>query len=705
MAGLMLAIFISAGPIPGIDSTSDYLVYYGSWDSDKIFRAKDFDLVILEPSNITAEQLNEIKAGHDGLIGTDDDVVIIAYVSIGEVSSGNIAGDGSGPCYYDASGDSIVYEHRGYASFYLDDRDHDGYPDRNGTWGSYYVNAGDTAWWGFVESEADAAFAKGADGLFLDTIDTASPWGNYSWTAQGMSTLIQHLSELYPGKYLVANRGLFYFDPTQPAHAWNIRPYISGDMFECYYTEWDWDNNRGVVSPYFSNNRDYWAYYVNLEAHQPDGFTVFALDYLNPEQSDYETMLANQIQVTIVDQGWVDYVSEVYLDDVYYGVFHHHPDGDRNPPTWNTVIGLGLVSSETTSVTLRWGDVTDQSEPVHFNIYYSTAEFSDPSEATDTLFHVDAVNEPYGSYTWRYTIYNLAPSTTYYFMVRAEDSANPPHEDQNRVVHSITTGSGNVSTGIIIDGVFDDWTSVPLLDSVHQENSGDGTSPDGDLVDMWATSDSVNLYFSYLVAGEIDFGGYFYHIFIDTDMNTSTGYRGPDGDYSVGADYMVENGGLWHYSGSGGSNWSWESAGSIQYAISGGRIELAIPFSIMGISPGAHIGSIFNINLATSPYSLTDIAPDEYTIYYYPIIVTSIDESDKRTEQNVAVFYARNQLHVYLDEASDITVYSIDGRKIREWKRLSPGNKVLQLNLASGVYILSLKTNGQRVVRKFAVIR
>ena len=706
MIGLLMATLLSAGPFPGIDSTSDYLVYYGSWDSDRIFRAQDFDLVVLEPSNITSEQLNAIRAGHDGVIGTDDDVIVLAYVSIGEVSNGDITGNGMGPCYYDDQGDSIVYEHRGYASFYLDDRDHDGYPDRNGAWGSYYVNAGDTAWWNFVESEADAAFAKGADGLFLDTIDTASPWGNYGWTAHGMSTLIQHLRDRYPDKYFMANRGLFYFDPHQPAFAWNIRPFINGVMFECYYTEWDWNNNRGIVSPYFSNNRDYWAYYINQQAHQSDGFTVFALDYLNPEQSDYETLLANQIQVTIVDQGWVDYVSEIYLDDIYYGVFHHHPDGDRNPPTWDNVIGLGLISSESTSVTLRWGTASDQSEPVRFNVYYSQSEFNDPSEATDTIRHVNAINDPYGNYVWRYTIHGLSPNTTYYFMVRAEDSANPPHEDQNRVVRSVTTGSGSSSTGIVIDGVFDDWATVPLLDTVYPENSGDASSADGDLVDMWATSDTENLYFSYQVAGNIDFNGYFYHIFIDTDMSQATGYRGPDGNYSIGADYMVENGGLWHYSGSGGSSWSWESAGNIQYAISGDRIELAIPLFTIGLSPSSGIWVLFNDNLASPPYSLVDIAPNEYTLYHYPVVVTSIDErSEKHPDTGpVRIAFSHGRLAVRTSESSRLSVIDIAGRKVKE-VYLVPGLNEIELNLPAGVYIVTAESVRWRVSRKVIVLR
>ncbi|MEV6347585.1 hypothetical protein [Actinoplanes sp. NPDC051851] len=45
----------------------------------------------------------------------------------------------------------------------------------------------------------------------------------------------------------------------------------------------------------------------------------------------------------------------------------------------------------------------------------------------------------------------------------------------------------------------------------------------------------------------------FYHVFIDTDGDASTGYRVPSG--GIGADFMLENGALYE---SGGAAWSWK---------------------------------------------------------------------------------------------------------------------------------------------------
>jgi len=425
--GILLYIFLSAGPIAGLTTDSDYLVYYGEWNDDILFRAKDFDLVILEPSAISDEQLQSLKRGHDGISGTDDDVIVIAYLSIGEVDSGNIVGDGRGPCYYDTLSSSIIYTNNGFASFYLDDADHNGLPDRNGTWGSYYVNAGDTLWWQYVDAKADALQARGFDGFFLDTIDTANPWGPYFWTYRGMSRLIQHLRERYPQKFLIANRGLFYFSPYWYRNTpYNIRPYINGVLFEAYYTSWDWQADTGIVSPYFEENRNNWAVWVNEEASQPDGFTVFALDYLNPSQASYEIMLRNQIQYTIVENHWLSYVTYILLDTITYGVFHNHCE-DHNPPTWKSHIGIYDVNFQGDSIEILAGLAEDQTPPVNYYVYYSTSPFNSPEEAADSIgpLTYQVVNN-----LVRFRIPALPPGT-YHFMVRARDNCNPPHEDKN----------------------------------------------------------------------------------------------------------------------------------------------------------------------------------------------------------------------------------------------------------------------------------
>src|SRR5882672_9533618 len=90
-----------SGPVPGINTTTPYLVYYGDWDSAKVnFARNNYRLVILHPaSNLTAANIASIRRGPDNISGTSDDVLVLAYLSIGEDDrpGAPFVGDGQGP--------------------------------------------------------------------------------------------------------------------------------------------------------------------------------------------------------------------------------------------------------------------------------------------------------------------------------------------------------------------------------------------------------------------------------------------------------------------------------------------------------------------------------------------------------------------------------------------------------------------------------
>ncbi|HEB84879.1 MAG TPA: hypothetical protein ENI92_07755, partial [Bacteroidetes bacterium] len=316
------------GPIPGLGAEDDYACYYGPLNPAVVHDLQLFDLVILHPgADPTPAQIADVRDGLDDVSGTEDDVLVVMYITIGEDDTDPpAAGDGTGPVYWDGS--QVLATNGGYASYYLDDEDRDDQPDENGFWGSYYVNAGDANWWAVVQQKADRVMqVLGADGFFLDTIDTASPWSSYGWTAEGMANLIAEIRGWYPDALLVANRGLFYFNPSNSAYQYNIRPLINGVMFEDYYTEWE--GGAGVVSPYFADNRDTWAPVLHAEGDLADGFTVFILDYLNLDQPDYDQMLSSQLAAVNAQAGWLNHISALSLDQVRFDTFHHHAVDDN----------------------------------------------------------------------------------------------------------------------------------------------------------------------------------------------------------------------------------------------------------------------------------------------------------------------------------------------------------------------------------------
>ncbi|MCL4705576.1 hypothetical protein KJ068_10465 [bacterium] len=435
----------NAGPLAGITSASDYLVYYGGWNATKVLQAQYFDLVILDiRSGITPAQVADMRNGLDDLAGTGDDVIVVSYLSIGEDDDGQRAGDGRGPVYWNAQSSSPVYQNRGVASWYVDDADKNGSPDQNGVWGSFYVNAGDSLWQKFVRTKAhgadDIINQWKCDGLFLDTIDTASPWAEYHWTAAGMSQCIARLRDWYPQAVIIGNRGLFYFDPAQTAsYAHNIRSYVNAIMFESYYTEWNWSSGMGVVSPYFADNKDYWAQRVNTEAQKSDGFTVLCLDYLNPAQVDYQLMLENQVHEAIEVQGWTDAVSSIMLDEIRYDIYHQHTP-DVNPPTWSKTVGVRQARVESGKVVVRWNRADDRHQPVKYNLYYSTASPIDFANAP-RLLHIEA--EAAAGYDLQFAVPGLIDSAMYFFAIRAVDSIG--NEEANRVEIGVVFGG---TTGV-----------------------------------------------------------------------------------------------------------------------------------------------------------------------------------------------------------------------------------------------------------------
>jgi hypothetical protein len=332
-----------------------YLVYYGEWDSEKISRVFDFDLVILHPGNdlenITPEMIEEIKNGRDGMAGTDDDIMVIAYVSIGEDErvprgAGNIENKEEGPVFYDKG---LNYVENDYPSRYVDQvsyvfnekgffnylpgglpeifAGHDGLPDENGKWGSYFVNPGDPLWQDMIKKKMEKLSDDfGVDGFFLDTLDTASPWGNYGWTQENMALLVKKIREDFPDKYLIANRGFFLLEK----YADIFRSSIDGIMFESFVSEWDWYRNTGIESPYAAENYKVLKNTLVPEMKKKDGFHLFVLDYLSPEQKDFYNIFFNGINL-LEDTDYSYYISTPDLQKIFPPAENYFSEDYRIP--------------------------------------------------------------------------------------------------------------------------------------------------------------------------------------------------------------------------------------------------------------------------------------------------------------------------------------------------------------------------------------
>ena len=331
----------------------DYAICYGAWTPEMVQRAHQFDLVVVHPgddfANLTSELVSQIKRGKDGQSGTGDDVIVLGYVTIGEddqVPAGPPR-PGAGPTAYVKK--SWRQEKSGYPTRYLDQVSYvfekngerrygengkpvtqpgqDGIPDENGVWGSYYVDAGDPQWQAAVLAKMGRLQKDiGVDGYFLDTLDTASPWGNYTFTQGHMAGLLKAIRKSFPDRLIVANRGMFLLESNYDAYVSSI----DGLLYESLYCIWDWGAKRGVVSPWAVGDYAYLKDPV-LPAAKKSGFHMFYVNYLDPGQDDFYPLM-HSVEDLVGRNGISNYVSDPLLQGLGKPISELFPENGESAP-------------------------------------------------------------------------------------------------------------------------------------------------------------------------------------------------------------------------------------------------------------------------------------------------------------------------------------------------------------------------------------
>lgn len=132
----------------------------------------------------------------------------------------------------------------------------------------------------------------------------------------------------------------------------------------------------------------------------------------------------------------------------------------------------------------------------------------------------------------------------------------------------------NMDTGIMIDGDFSDWpqNGFELVDG----DDVPGTNKI-DVLSLKLHADNDNLYVGYVNETPLGDLSWSYSLFLDTDNNSSTGF--PVG--SIGADYLIQNSGVYQYYGTNGS-WQWVQPSSAIIAVVGNNIEYSVALSDIG---------------------------------------------------------------------------------------------------------------------------
>ncbi len=649
--------------------TDHYFIHYGDITQNVIETAKRYQVAILHPQwpSLTRTVVAQIQEGLDPL-NPSDDVKVLLYVSVGEdlrtarytdaqmLADPRFTGDGSGPrvdprgVYPNGLADFSAVQPlgdpspggTGFASFYLDDNDlvngaADGLPDRNSHFGAAFVNAGDPAWFDVVDNmtmdgvDGLAGFREamtldfgrglGADGVFLDTIDTAAPnfytddtspnQGEFEWTAPGFAEFIRRLKRTYPRKLVLQNRGLFFYDPRLAHYRHNPGGAVDFLLFESYRL-----NSNGFESYnpfFFADNKHNFMPKLAAEAGRPDGFRVLSLGYaegpdialatLNGSSSAGEQTLLEDIEETQGIAGFRHYITSAGLDVENDFVLERGDLTDTTPPVWSSTyndnargwpeqsdaptprVGLQQALAESGAVRLRW-DVALDMHRVSYVVYYQEEPFdfagNQPlASATRVPLRVDRPSS-YGrgalsvTYPYEAVVDGLRGDRTYHFLVRAVDTLG--NEDGNEQTIAVALPDTPQ-----IDGVFADWTMVQTANQ-DGDDAGDSAGPDFIDVKLHTTETALYLYFSsdnpFNLDGSPTYGYSRTLIFIDTDLDSGTGY-GVGG--ALGSELLIAGDGAYSQA-AGAFNTGY--LGSVEAAQSEDRLqtEMQIPIALLGDS-------------------------------------------------------------------------------------------------------------------------
>lgn len=114
------------------------------------------------------------------------------------------------------------------------------------------------------------------------------------------------------------------------------------------------------------------------------------------------------------------------------------------------------------------------------------------------------------------------------------------------------------------------YVSLPLiLGSLWQGFviAGKVSAQGGGITAQQATNDTANVYYQMSVTGSYSY----FRVYLDTDQSVATGFAAN----GIGANYLLENGGLYAYSGTG-TEWSWQFRKNVTFSNANGLVKWSV---------------------------------------------------------------------------------------------------------------------------------
>jgi hypothetical protein len=258
----------------------------------------------------------------------------------------------------------------------------------------------------------------------------------------------------------------------------------------------------------------------------------------------------------------------------------------------------------------------------------------------------------------------------------------------------VATSGGGGGT-ITVDGNASDWSSRPSV----------ATSGTGGLTTLKAADNSTYLFV--LAQGSSINANY--EIFIDSDNNNSGTNEYVASDWpSTGFNYMVENGTLFSYAGSG-TDWLWTSLGAVTAVKNATVLEARISKSSLGTLSSSIRLAVVSINSSWAKVGFvpaTGVNGGSYMMGSVSGRMESQDITEEISETDKTQVYpnpanAVVNVEYTLHQKSEVSVDLLDlsGRHIinleRQWKPAGYYKQSFDLNTSSGTYLLNVFKNSK----------
>ncbi len=251
-------------------------IYYGA--NPPVKQLSQFDRLVLEPDNVSAETLAELS---------DSGAVPYAYLSVGEV------------------GPTRDYAKQLNPGWIL---------TKNADWNSMVMNMNDDGWQSFLLDRVGQLQDAGYRGLFLDTMDSyqiaAKTTADREQQQVALTRFIEKLATQYPAMRLISNRGFEVLD--------DIAVHLESVAAESLYASWNNAEQRYREVP--ADDRA-WLKGQLDKAKDVHDLDVIVIDYLPPNKRDEAISVASKIAT----EGFTPWISTPGFDYVGVGSMEVKP--------------------------------------------------------------------------------------------------------------------------------------------------------------------------------------------------------------------------------------------------------------------------------------------------------------------------------------------------------------------------------------------